>query len=95
MLQAIFIRSKEKVMLQTIFDQCPYMSERDRSIAELATRLALRAPADHGLVAILGMKDEQVKQVGEAIANFEKQLTQQNPTLSSLLASATKSKCCT
>ncbi len=74
----------------TLFSQIGSFSERDRAVAELVTRLALHVEISPALADQVGehraLKDE--------VDRFERQLAQQNPSLTDLLASTTKSKCC-
>jgi hypothetical protein len=81
-------------MSTVLFNDVDGLSERDRVVAELAARLALHTDVDPELVNSLGLGDDQLKQLKDAVSAFEKHLAQQSPTLTSLLASSLKSKCC-
>jgi hypothetical protein len=80
--------------MTTLFNGFDMFSTRDRAVAELAARIALHADIDAKLTDSLELSGEQLKRMKAALATFERELSQQSPTLSSLLAATTKSKCC-
>lgn len=81
-------------MSEAIFSSVQTFSGRDCDVAELIARLALNIPLVEGLTTRLGLDDAQVQKLRTDITNFERMLSKQNITLSALLASTAKSKCC-
>ncbi len=80
--------------MSTTFNQIAGLSQREQLVAELVARVVLNADLPSELTKALGLQDASVKQIKEALTSLEKKATQQSATLSSLLASTSKSKCC-
>ena len=77
-------------MTTTLFTPIDSLTERERAVAELVARFALHAEVDPALASQV----PESPALRQAIERFERQLAQQSPTLSNLLASTAKSKCC-
>lgn len=81
--------------MNTAFSDAAFFSDREKSLSQLILQLALHAEVDANLLNGLSLDDGHVSRLKAAIACYERELSNANPTLSSLLASKLKSKCCT
>ena len=79
----------------TAFGDKTFLSERERALSQLVLQLALHENVQVDLTQYLGITDGQLHLLKEAVAMYERELANNNPTLSQLLGNATKSKCCT
>ena len=81
--------------MKTAFAENTFLTEREQKISQLVLQLALHAEVDASLLKTLEFGDDQTKHLKQVISGYQRELSNQSPTLSSLLANATKSKCCT
>ncbi len=79
----------------TAFNESTLLSERERALSQLVLQLALHEEVQDGLIRYLGLSNEQLHIMKAAVAMYEREQTKKNPTLSQLLGSVVKSKCCT
>jgi len=80
--------------MSNIFTEIGGLTVREQALSQLVMKLALHADDDDNLAKAIGFDDKQVKKLKDGIAQFERDLTNADPTLSSLLAKTVKSTCC-
>ena len=80
--------------MKNIFTEIEGLDAREQALSQLVLQLALHVEDDAGLAKVVGFDDKQLRQLKDGIANYERELSNASPTLSSLLAKTVKSTCC-
>ncbi|RZI44835.1 hypothetical protein EGT07_05360 [Herbaspirillum sp. HC18] len=80
--------------MTNIFAEIGGLNARDQAIAQLVLQMAFHVETDNALVKDIGLDSQQLTKLKEKVGQFERDLSNSSPTLSSLLAKTTKSTCC-
>jgi hypothetical protein len=80
--------------MANIFAEICGLNAREQAISQLVLQMAFHVDADSSLAKEIGLDGSQLNNLKEKVGQFERDLSNASPTLSSLLAKTTKSTCC-
>jgi hypothetical protein len=80
--------------MEHVFADLPSLTQRDQALLQFVAHVALHADGGEAAVRNAGFDDRQVHAIRDAVARLERDLSNNNATLSSLLARTLKSTCC-
>jgi len=80
--------------MEHVFAEIDGLNAREQAIAQIVLQMALHVEADAALAKASGLEAQQLARLQEKVRQFERELANSSPTLSSLLSKTAKSSCC-
>jgi hypothetical protein len=80
--------------MEHVFTDLPSLTQRDQAFLQFVAQVALHADSGETAIRTEGFDDRQIHAIRAAVARLERDLANNNATLSSLLTRTLKSSCC-
>ena len=80
--------------MEHVFTDLASLTQRDQAFLQFIAQVALHADSSETAIRAEGFDDRQIHAIRAAVARLERDLSNNNATLSSLLARTLKSSCC-
>jgi hypothetical protein len=80
--------------MEHVFADLPDLTQREQAFLQFVSQVALHAAGGEAALRSAGFGNCQINAIHAAVARLERDLSNNNATLSSLLARTLKSTCC-